>query len=850
MRIILEGVAGKRFGREHQIHVSTPNEAIRALCHKLPGFRSYMEGSHEFGIYWKLLTNRKKDGIGYEELDFNCQDLVLVPVITGAADILKSILSIVVGIVLIAFAFTGFGLITWGAAGTISAGIQTAVMSLGFGLLFTGVSGLLSPGTPQRDNRQEGGEADTAIFSGAQATAAQGTPIPLVYGEFLCQSMPTISSYINTNTGYYMAIVSEGKIEGLSGDAKENIFLNGSKAGTANIEKSELTDGTQTTRKIDFVASAGFHLAAGATLQTQTEPAEPNQQVIRSFAQKDADNLQLRLSYGPSYCIRSYSDEGNANTVYRPYTERGKSNFLQYAVEVLDGAGGTVYSKIFEWGNDIPVKSVKLQIIDVNITGKQIPISIRVTRLDRAAAPDPETQKEEKSVTNWQWQKGDVQFVSADVTWSENLIYPGAALLGMKFNVSEFNQMPSIFAKVKGIHLPTITTSLEVKYGYSNNPAYVLLDLITHPRYGLGGRSYKKTSGTKADTVQPGIRMKDVDLGSFRKAALYCEKNKIEFNGVLDNSGDAYDLLKSVASTFQAQIYYAGGKIAVVVDKPVEDDSEYRLFSPSNVIQETDDNGAVSAPCFLYEGVAKAARRTVANVSYVDPTNFYTEAKICVHHPEAIERFGYRPVDVRAVGCTDRKTAERLGRYILGSNIYNTETVTFTVASEGVLLLPGDVVIIADEYKTPGTFGGRISSATKSQVTIDRDLPSGTYTAHTLYVYGETGVTMKRLVSSVAGRTITVVGDYGSKPTSSHSWILVKETDTKAFRRYRVQEISEEPNGTYQIVAIKYDQRKFDFMDDLTGGGSLDTMGTRLFDPKGKPALLPSGITFGLLVDT
>lgn len=847
MKIILEGVAGKRFGREHHIHVSTPNEAIRALCHKLPGFRAYMEGSHEFGIYWKVLTNRSKEGINYEDLDFACQELVLVPVITGA-DFWKGLLNIVIGIVLIAFAFTGFGLITWGAAGTISAGIQTAVASLGFGLLFTGVAGLLTPGTPQGDNYQEGTEADDAIFDGAQATASQGTPIPLVYGEFLCQSIPVISSYISTNTGYYMGIVSEGKIQGLAGDAKDNIFLNGSRMGTANVEQVELTDGTQTTRAIDFVASAGFHLAAGATLQSQTEEDEPNQQVIRSFVQPDADKLEIRLSYGPCYCLYSYTGESSSSTSYKTYTTRGKTNFLEYAVDVIDGDGNTIYDEIFKWGDTSAVKSVKLQILEVDISGRPIPISVRVTRLDRGAVPDPESSKGEKDASSWQWQKGDVQFVSADVTWSEQMKYPGSALLGLKFNVSEFNQMPSIMAKVKGIHVPIISSSLEISYGYSDNPAYVLLDLLTNPRYGVGGRSYTKSSGTKADIVQPGIRMKDVDLGSFRKAAKYCEDNKIQFNGVIDNTSDAYDLLKSVASTFQAQIYYAGGKIGVVIDKPVADESEYRLFSPSNVIQESNENGEVTAPCFSYEGVAKAARRTVANVSYINPKTFYTEAKVAVHHPEAIERYGYRPVDVRAVGCTDSKTAERLGRYILGSNIYNTETVTFKVASEGILLLPGDVVIIADEYKTPGTYGGRISSATKDKVTIDRDLPSGTYTGHTLYVYGETGVCMKKPVSSVAGRVITVSGDYPSKPTPVHSWILVNESDTKAFRRYRVQEIAEEANGTYQVIAIKYDPKKFEFMED-GAKDSLEAIGTSLFEPKGKPKLLPSGITFGLLVD-
>lgn len=852
MKIIFEGVVGRRFGREHILSVNTPNDAIRALCHKLPGFRAYMEGSHEFGIYWKVLTNRDRSGIDYAELNFNCQELVLVPVITGKAGF-GNILKVIVGVFLVAFALTsGFGLLTWGAAGTISAGIQTAMVSLGFGLIFTGVAGLLSPGVPQKDDKNEGKGVDDAIFDGAADTTSQGTPVPLVYGEFLCQSIPTISSYIKDNTGYYLGVISEGKIEGLAGPPGENIFLNGAKLQATPVDRLQLTDGTQTTRAIDFVDSAGFHLSAGSTLTVPENNSSPNKQVIRSFVQPEADTLQLRLSYGPCYCLHSYSGESSSVSYHVPYTTAGTSffklNYLQYQVDVIDGAGSTVFSQTFSWGDASAIKSVKLQLINVDISGRPVPISCRVTRLDRGEAPDPESKKSKTESRNWQWVKGDVTFISADITWSEKLYYPQVALLGIKFGVAEFTSMPSIQAKIKGIHVPIVSSSLKISYAWSNNPAYVLLDLLTHPRYGVGGRTFIKTTTDQSKVTQPGIRMEDVDLGSFSAAAKYCEDNKITFNGVIDNTADALGVLQGVASSFHAQIFYAGGKIGLVIDKPVADPSEYRLFSEANVIQEQDDNGEVKAPCFTYEGVAKAARRTIANVSWINPANFYTESKVAIHHPEAIARYGYRPVDVRAIGCTTEAQAIMLGRYTIGSNIYNTETVTFSVAGEGVLLLPGDIVIIADGNKTPGTYGGRVKSASTTKVVIDRDLPSGIYTGYALYVYGNTGVCMRSIISGVSSRTLDVSTAYSSTPTTLHSWVLVDESKTKSFRRYRVQEISEDPNGTYQIIGIKYDEQKFEFMKD-DRNGVLENIGTKLFSSQGTPALNPAGINFGLLVN-
>jgi len=847
MKIILEGVAGKRFGRVHNLYVHSPQDAIRALCHRLPGFRAFLEGSHEFGIYWQILTSNNQEGIGYEDLGLGCQEMVLVPVITGSMSLWKNILTILIGVALVAFAFTGFGLVTFGAVGTISAGIQGAIAALGFGLIFTGVSGLLSPGTPQR-GKDEGKESDAAVFDGASATANQGTAIPLLYGTFLAQTMPIISSYIDENKGYYLGVVSEGQIEGLAGPASDNLFLNGTKLGNISVDNVEITDGEQTGNPITFVKSGGFHLSAGATLQAITEGNDPNQQVVRSFAQDYADNLQIRLTYGPCYMIQSHSGETSAWTRYKPYTDRNKNNPLQYNVRVLNGDNAIVYDQTFTRGSNGPVKALKLQTIDINITDQPIPISIIVTRLDRGEIPDPETVKDgETTVDNYQWVKGDVSFVSADVTWAERLRYPKTALLGMKFNVSEFTQMPTIHAKVRGIKVPTVTSGLRVTYAHSDNPAYVLLDLLTNGRYGVGGRTYTKTIGGGGTIVQPGIRMEDIDLAAFKNAAQYCSEKGITFNAYVDGVSDAYDLLKSVASTFQAQIYYAGGKISLTIDKPVANDSEYRLFSEANVIQESDDNGEISSPCFVYEGVAKAARRTIANVSYIDPNDYYKEKKVSVHHPEAIERYGYRPVDVRALGCTSQEQAARLGRYIIGSDIYNSETVSFKVGTEGALLLPGDVVIIADGNKTPGTYGGRIRSASTNSVVIDRDLPSGSYSGRSLYTYGSSGVVQKATVSSVSGRTLNLSSSFSSTPSSLHLWIMVDESNGNAFRRYRVQKVSEQSSGTYEIIAIKYDPRKFEFVE--SDAGNLSSRGTNLFSPAGTPALQPAGITFGIRVN-
>ena len=102
---------------------------------------------------------------------------------------------IALGVVLLALAMPGIGLLAFGPTKTISAGIQTAMITLGTGLLFTGIAGLFAPGMPE-EGKQEGSEADDAVFGGGAKTADAGTPIPLLYGTHLATNMPVVSSYI------------------------------------------------------------------------------------------------------------------------------------------------------------------------------------------------------------------------------------------------------------------------------------------------------------------------------------------------------------------------------------------------------------------------------------------------------------------------------------------------------------------------------------------------------------------------------------------------------------------------------------------------------------------------------
>jgi len=239
------------------------------------------------------------------------------------------------------------------------------------------------------------------------------------------------------------------------------------------------------------------------------------------------------------------------------------------------------------------------------------------------------------------------------------------------------------------------------------------------------------------------------------------------FDAHIKGDTDALQLFRAVAATFQAQIVYAGGFVTLVVDDQIADEGDIRLFSPANTIAE-DEGG----PHFSYEGTSKSSRSTAAEVSFVDSSNFYETGHVLVEDYAAIDRYGYNITKIRALGCTSRQQAERMGRYTVATNTLNTETVTFKAGPEAATLLPGDVVLVLDKLKTGVESGGRIISATTTSITTDRTLTSATYSTGNwfIYHYGSSGVTQKRAISSVSGSVITISGSFSSLPSSMGLW--------------------------------------------------------------------------------
>jgi len=169
MQIELSGVLGKTFGKTHHRLISTTHEACRALAATINGFEQFMNTSKQRGLTYAIFCGNKN--IGEDNLGFPVTGDVIriVPVIIGSkkAGLLQTILGAVLVVV-----------------GTITSPYGGGVLiAPGVALMAGGVIQMLSPQAAGLSSKQSADNRASYAFGGVTNTAAQGYPVPLLYGR-------------------------------------------------------------------------------------------------------------------------------------------------------------------------------------------------------------------------------------------------------------------------------------------------------------------------------------------------------------------------------------------------------------------------------------------------------------------------------------------------------------------------------------------------------------------------------------------------------------------------------------------------------------------------------------------
>ena len=632
----------------------------------------------------------------------------------------------------------------------------------------------------------------------------------------------------------FLDLVSEGEIEGFATASKEgrtqgttaynnaalkDVFLNDTPVlkATANSASPATTDfnfqdvgftprfGTANQTKVSGIESSSSVTGVGVTVTASTP-------VTRQITNSNVDAVNVTITFPQLQKATDQGDLLGSSVSLKISVQYNSGGFTDVISDTITGRTADAYQRDYR----------------VNLTGS-FPVDIRVTRV----TADSTTSS---LVAAFQW-------TSFGEIIDDSSTYANSAYTAVRLDSMQFQSIPTRKYRIRGIKVripgagasasgtPTVdSTTGRIVYrdGYIFNgvmgaaqwcscPAMVLLDLLTDTRYGFGDH----------------ITDSSLDLFSFVTASKFAntlvsdgsggQEARFSCNVNIQTSGEAFDLINELAGVMRCMPIWSAGSVTLTQDSPT--DASY-LFNLSNV----GEGG------FSYSGSSLKTRHSVVAVSYFNMNSKEIDFEV-YEDSDLIAKIGTVIKQVKAFACTSRGQARRLAKAIVFSENNESEVVTFTTSIDsGVVVRPGAVIEIADPVRSGVRRGGRVNTATTTQITVDdsaaTDLP--TTNSPTLSVILPDGTVETRSVSSVSGAVVTVSSAFSQTPNANTIWLI--QDDTVDAQKFRVITVEEQEGLVYAITALSYVNEKYAFIED---GATLPTRTVSILNlPKDPPTAL------------
>ena len=558
-------------------------------------------------------------------------------------------------------------------------------------------------------------------------------------------------------------IVSEGEVRGLV-NGVQSVFLDNTpiqnKDGTYNFSNVEAEGriGIQDQDILEGFNTSEKEISVGTQVRKNTP-------LTRTVS--DGKVSRLRLTLGVQ-SLFSQNDQGDTH---------GASVTMNITIGqrviplTINGKYSSQYLRQIEIDNLPPT-----------------PFTVRVERID-------EDSKSQRLQNNTIW-------ASYTEIIETRLAYPNTALVGIKFDSDYFSSIPNrtydvygIIVQVPSNYNPETRAYNGIwdgtfKTAWSDNPAWVLYDLLKNKRYGFGRRL-----GDFA-----------VDKWALYNVAQYCDQlvddgfggkePRFTCNAWITEQRQAYDVINDICSIFRAMPVWNGREFTVIQDRPAD---PVWTYTNANVDKEG----------FTYSYSAMKARHNEIHVEYANAQNNYEKDVICVSDDDLIRRYGLNVKKVTAFGCTSRGQAYRTGRWILETEKLETRTVTFTVGAEGLMHVPGDIILVADNDYTGTQLGGRVLSVANKVVTLDREVPFKAGEQF-LYYNQDAQVTGIKVIDVLDGNRIVL----DKEPTGLTEYgVWLRHGEKVQPQLYRALSIKEESKGKYTITALQHEPQKEAIVD-------------------------------------
>ncbi|WP_246883798.1 host specificity protein J [Pseudomonas koreensis] len=640
-------------------------------------------------------------------------------------------------------------------------------------------------------------ESMTQLFEQiiAGAKGGESKPKPAVEAPDSLQS----TAYANI-----LDLVSEGEVYGLV-DGLRSITLDETPLqnadGTINFPgvTVETRNGSQDQAYIPGFPAVDSEIAVGVELRFGTP-------WVRAVNNLELSAVRIRLSV-PRLQSQDTSN-GNTNG-YR----------VVYAIDVATDGGA--YQEVISTAFDGKTTTKYERTHRINLPPATAGWSVRVRRLTPNA-----TTSNIIDTTN-------IDAITEVI--DAKLRYPNSALVGLKFDASQFSSIPTRSFHMRGriIRVPSNynpdnRTYIGVwdgtfKPAYTNNPAWIYYDMLMNDRFGLGHL----------------LNALQVDRWELYRIGQFCDQlvpdgkggqePRFTCNVYLQGRADALKVMQDLAGVFRGMSYWGAGQVLAVADMP--EDPVY-TYTNANVIDGK----------FGYSGTTRKARFNVALVSWNDPTDFYRAKVEYVDDRDGIVRYGVQQTEISAFGCTSQGQAQRMGKWALLSAKLETETVTFSTGLDGAIARPGQIIRIADTSRAGRRIGGRIRTASRTSVVLDAGVEI--YPGDMLTIILPSGKSQTRKVKFASGmltfdsavlrfdstairwdqtgfaqdvQEVEVTQAFDVAPVAQSIWAI--ESPTLAAQTFRVLNVAERFTDTaiaYEISAVKHVPGKYSNIDNGT----------------------------------
>lgn len=558
-------------------------------------------------------------------------------------------------------------------------------------------------------------------------------------------------------------VISEGEVEGLADGMKSVYFDNTpvqNKDGSYNFNNVQL-EGRVGSQVQDVIA--GFNTSEKeVSVGTQVRKNLP---ITRTVT--DSKVSRLRLTIGvQSLFSQAENGDTNGTTVELVITIGSQS----YPVSI-SGKYSSQYLQQHTFDNLPPV-----------------PFTVKVERVT-------EDSKSQRLQNNTVW-SSYTEIIDTEFT------YPNTALIGVKFDSEYFSNIPARTYDLLGLRVkvPSNYDTRTRKYtgmwdgtfktDWTDNPAWILYDVVTSKRYGLGNR----------------LGEFGADKWALYQVSQYCDQlvpdgfggqePRFTCNAWLTEQRSAYDVINDICSIFRAIPVWNGQQLTVVMDRPSDPVWTYT-------------NANVEKGEFNYTFSAKKARHNAIQVEYADKDNGYEKAIEYVSDDESIRRNGLNVKKITAFGCTSRGQAHRTGLWLLQTEKLETKTVSFVVGAEGLMHMPGDIIKVADTHYAGTNVGGRVLSVNGKKVTLDREI-SVNGNSYFSYINAQAKHQDIKIVS-VNGAEVTL----DQEPAGLEAYgVWSLSTQQVTSQLFKALSVKEESKGKYTITALQHEPQKEAIVDN------------------------------------